>query len=173
MIIERSARASPWRVPGVTSCSSDITIGCTLPRARPRNTAQAAIAQGDGASGYSRNTPPQPSMAPRTTAVALRRCASTGISRRTAVTAAVNVPRISPMVPAEKPRSCPSTGTAKVCTSQHMASRPFTSSRRRKPGSCSRSQAARSSRSSPCHEGCRGTRRAIASVISGSASSSA
>src|SRR6218665_1539447 len=46
-----------------------------------------------------------------------------------------------PMTDADMPRSCPSSGTAKVCTSQQEASIQLTSSRRRNGSSFIRSQA--------------------------------
>ncbi|CAM3905109.1 hypothetical protein ACAN107058_19485 [Paracidovorax anthurii] len=62
-----------------------------------------------------------------------------GISTRMAAAAMANAPRMVPITEAESPRSCPSSGTTKVCTSQQDDSSQFTSSSRRKPASASRS----------------------------------
>ena len=82
--------------------------------------------------------------------------------RRTTRHRSVKVPRIRPIVLALKPRSWPSTGTAKVCTSQQADSSQLTSSSRFKPGARSRSQARLPAAARRAVRGClqRGTRRA-------------
>ncbi|AEG93556.1 Hypothetical protein Rta_24580 [Ramlibacter tataouinensis TTB310] len=80
-------------------------------------------------------------MAPAITADSRRRAASTGSSTRTSAAAIAKAPSRLPMTEADRPRSCPSTGTTKVCTSQQDDSSQLTSSRRRKPVSRTRSQA--------------------------------
>ena len=57
-------------------------------------------------------------MAPTRTCASFSRCASTGIARRTTVTAVANTPSTRPIDEALKPRWWPSTGTRKECTSQ-------------------------------------------------------
>ena len=170
--IERNASASPWRWSGVMWCSVDMIIGCTQPSVRPSASAQSAIQPGVGASGYSAKTTAVPSIAPPTTCASRSRCASSGISSRTPVTESVNAPRMRPMVEALKPLSWPRMGTAKLCTSQHIDSSQFTSSRRRMPGADSRSQAVPRGRAATGGGGgCTGTLRADHSVASGSSSS--
>ena len=67
-----------------------------------------------------------------------------------------------------KPRSCPSNGTTKVCTSQQVASSQLTISSRAKPGWRSRSQARRPCTRAAWARGARrGTWRAAAMVASG------
>ena len=55
--------------------------------------------------------------------------------------ATANAPSIEPMLEALRPRSKPSTGTTKVCTSQADDKNQFTSIKRRNIGSRSRSRA--------------------------------
>ena len=70
------------------------------------------------------------------------RCAATsGISIRISAAASANGPRMEPITEALMPRSKPSTGTTKVCTSQHDDKNQLTIIRRRNTGSRSRSQA--------------------------------
>ena len=83
---------------------------------------------------------PAISMAPISTRASRSRCASNGITTRTAVTAIAKTPSTGPIVDALKPRSWPSIGTTKLCTSQLDDSSQLTSSRRRSPARCSRSQ---------------------------------
>ena len=80
-------------------------------------------------------------MAPVTTVDSRSRSATSGMSTRITAAAIANAPRMEPITEADSPRSCPSSGTTKVCTSQHDDSSQFTMSSRRKPGSASRSQA--------------------------------
>jgi len=80
-------------------------------------------------------------MAVVTTTHSCKCAASNGKATLTAVAAKAKPPKMAPMLDALKPRSCPSTGTTKVCTSQHDDSSQFTSISRRIIGSRSKSQA--------------------------------
>ena len=72
------------------------------------------------------------------------------------------------MVPALKPRSWPSSGTAKMCTSQHIDNNQFTANRRLKPGRRNRSQAFCVAGSAAIgRPGCRGTCVAVISEAKG------
>ena len=79
-----------------------------------------------------------------TTEPSRARPASTGSTTRTAAAASAKAPKRLPMVAAPSPRSCPSTGTTKVCTSQQADSIQLTSSNRRSMGNRSKSSTRRS-----------------------------
>ena len=147
MAISRKPSASPWRASGVIWCSMLMTIGCTDAQRKTQQHRAHAHAQRraheriDGKQHRSRQHGRRP--APRHS----RRCAATsGISMRIAAAAMANAPRMEPITEALKPRSWPSTGTTKVCTSQHDDSNQLTSIRRRNIGSRSKSQAVAAAR---------------------------
>ena len=87
------------------------------------------------------NSTPVTAIAVDITAHSCKREASIGISTRIAVAAMANTPRIVPITEALKPRSWPSTGKTKVCTSQHDESIQLMTNKRRICGTASRSQA--------------------------------
>ena len=66
-----------------------------------------------------------------------------GRQTRIKAAAKANAPKILPTTEALKPRSCPSTGTTKVCTSQQDESNQLTPNKRRIIGSASKSSARR------------------------------
>jgi len=81
------------------------------------------------------------SMAIVTTTHSCTLAASSGKTTRMPVAASAKPPKMAPILEALRPRSWPSTGTTKVCTSQHDDSSQFTSSRRRIIGLQSKSHA--------------------------------
>ena len=91
-----------------------------------------------------------------------------GKHTRMKAAANANAPKMPPTTDALYPRSCPSTGTTKVCTSQHEDSNQLTPSKRRIMGSASKSKARRgASFANSGDSGNSGTRRIQNHVNSG------
>ena len=92
-------------------------------------------------SGYRPNSSAVISMAVHSKAHSRIRFAIRGNIKRTAAAAIAKAPRIVPITDAGIPRSKPSTGTTKVCTSQQDDKSQLTSMSRRKSGLDIKSQA--------------------------------